>query len=87
MVKNVIIIPVKPLITAQTQQSNLITKPLRIILQDVHVVNQDRAALAIVEALNEVDEGRLSAARGSHERECLAGRKVDGQAVHDLDIT
>ena len=63
---------------------HLVTEPLRVILEDIHVVNEDRSTLAIVEALDEVDEGRLAAAGCA---EGLAGRKVDGQAVHNLPIT
>jgi hypothetical protein len=41
---------------------HLVTEPLRVILEDIHVVNEDRSTLAIVEALDEVDEGGLAAA-------------------------
>ena len=63
---------------------HLVTEPLRVILEDIHVVNEDRSTLAIVEALDEVDEGGLAAAGCTDERKGLARRQVDGQAVHDL---
>mmetsp|Transcript_41162 Transcript_41162/g.64307 ORF Transcript_41162/g.64307 Transcript_41162/m.64307 type:complete len:368 (-) Transcript_41162:934-2037(-) len=65
---------------------DLVTQPLWVILKDVHSVDQDGTTLAVVETLDEVDEGGLATSRRAHQRKGLARRKVDAQAVHDLDL-
>ena len=64
--------------------SHLVAEPLRIVLKDVHVVNENRSTLAVVEALDEVDKGGFAAPGRAHKSKRLAGWEVDVQAVHDL---
>mmetsp|Transcript_45993 Transcript_45993/g.144258 ORF Transcript_45993/g.144258 Transcript_45993/m.144258 type:complete len:439 (+) Transcript_45993:721-2037(+) len=67
-------------------QTDLVTEPLGIILQDVHSVDKDGASLAIVETLDEIDEGGLAASRGANKGKSLTRGKIDREAVHDLDL-
>mmetsp|Transcript_46437 Transcript_46437/g.123190 ORF Transcript_46437/g.123190 Transcript_46437/m.123190 type:complete len:209 (+) Transcript_46437:1089-1715(+) len=67
-------------------QTDLVTEPLRVVLQNVHAVDVDRATLAVVEALDEIDESGLATTGSADKGQSLASRQVDGETVHNLDL-
>jgi hypothetical protein len=57
---------------------NLIAEPADVDVLQVHAVQADGAGAGVVEALDELDDGALAAAAGSHQRHGLV--RLHGQA-------
>jgi len=57
---------------------NLIAEPADVDVLQIHAVQADGAGAGVVEALDELDDGALAAAAGSHQRHRLV--RLHGQA-------
>ena len=66
--------------------AELSAQPVQVELFDVLAVERDRAARRIVEALDELRDRRLAAARAAHKGHALAVLDVESQRLENLGV-